>query len=123
MPEPVDRSSADHYIWGDANDGWRLLDREDLSVIEERVPPGGAEEWHVHSTARQFFVLLDGSAVMKTSEGDVPLRTGQGVEIRPGLEHRFTNPSDDDVRFLVISSPTTRGDRQPVDSASRTADI
>lgn len=77
------------------------------------MAPGGAEDWHVHAVARQFFLVLDGSAVMETSEGDVPLRTGQGLEIAPGLAHRFTNPGDEDVRFLVISSPTTRGDRQP----------
>jgi mannose-6-phosphate isomerase-like protein (cupin superfamily) len=113
MPESVDRSTAEHYVWGGMSDGWRLLDRDDLSVIEERVPPGGAEESHVHAVARQFFVLLEGSAVMQTATGNVTLRTGQGVEIPPGLAHRFTNPGDVDVRFLVISSPTTRGDREP----------
>lgn len=113
MPESTSRDTAEHYVWGEMNDGWRLLDRDDLSVIEERVPPGGAEEWHVHSSARQFFVVLTGSAVMETVEGDVSLTSGQGLEIEPGLAHRFTNPSEDDVRFLVISAPTTRGDRQP----------
>ncbi|UYM06363.1 cupin domain-containing protein [Solicola gregarius] len=113
MAKPVDRSTAEHYVWGGVSDGWRLLDRDDLSVIEECVPPGGAEEWHVHAVARQFFVLLDGSAVVQTTTGDLPLRAGQGVEIAPGLAHRFTNPGAEDVRFLVISSPTTRGDRQP----------
>lgn len=112
MPESVDRSTAPHYEWGGMNDGWRLLDRDDLSVIEERVPSGGAEEWHVHALARQFFVVLGGSAVMQTATGDVPLRMGQCVEIEPGLAHRFTNPGDEDVRFLVISSPSTREDRQ-----------
>lgn len=114
MPEPVERATAEHYVWGEVSDGWRLLDRDDLSVIEERVPPGGAEEWHAHSRARQFFVILEGAALMRTADGDTPLRAGQGIEIAPGLAHRFTNASGEDVRFLVISSPTTRGDRQPV---------
>lgn len=111
MIERVDVSSADHYVWGGTSDGWRLVDGEGLSVIEERVPPGGREEWHFHERARQFFYVLEGSALMRTAEGDVALRPGQGVEIPPLLAHRFTNPGDEPVRFLVISTPTTRGDR------------
>ena len=43
------RSNAEHYVWGDGCDGWRLLDRPDLSVIEERIPPGRGEVVHFHS--------------------------------------------------------------------------
>ncbi len=35
-----DTSTGEHYRWGDGSEGWHLLKREDLSVIEERVPPG-----------------------------------------------------------------------------------
>ena len=51
--------NAEHYIWGEISDGWHLVKREDLSIIQERVPAGGAEVMHYHKTARQFFYTLD----------------------------------------------------------------
>lgn len=110
---PVDRGSARHYRWGGVCDGWHLLERGDLSVIEERVPAGASEEPHRHARARQFFYILDGDAVMEVDGRRVALASGQGLEIPPGTAHRFRNDSPRDVRFLVISMPTTRGDREP----------
>lgn len=115
MPEPVDVNTADHYVWGDVSDGWRLLDSPGLSVIEERVPAGAGEEWHVHDTATQFFYVLEGAAQMQTAAGAVDLAARQGVEIMPGLAHRFFNPGETETRFLVISTPNSRGDRRPAD--------
>jgi mannose-6-phosphate isomerase-like protein (cupin superfamily) len=111
MVNSVRKDTAEHYLWGKGCDGWRLVDQDDLSVIEERAPPGGAEGWHVHEGARQFFFVLEGSAVMRTAAGDVVLEQHSGVEVEPGLEHQFTNPGPEEVRFLVISAPNTRGDR------------
>jgi hypothetical protein len=48
-----------HYLWGGSCEGWRLLHRGDLIVIQERVPAGGAEVMHYHKTARQFFYILE----------------------------------------------------------------
>ena len=108
----VDRASAPHYNWGTGCDGWRLVDRDDLSVIEERVPPGGCEEWHVHDQARQFFYVLAGRAEMRTAVTTTLLSPGVGVEVPPGLAHQFANVGDSDAVFLVTSTPTTRGDRR-----------
>ncbi len=107
----VDTRVAEHYVWGEVCDGWRLLDRPDLSVIEERVPAGGAEVAHVHGRARQFFFVLAGKARLEFGDRSVELEPGQGLEVPPGVAHRFVNAGDVDVRFLVISAPTTRGDR------------
>lgn len=35
----------------------------------------------------------------------------QGLEIPPGSEHQARNDSNSAVEFIVISHPTTRGDR------------
>lgn len=109
--QPIDRSSAEHYVWGTACDGWRLVKRADLSVIAERVPPGAKETRHVHSSARQFFFILSGRAVIEMSGEQVALTQGQGLEVAPGVAHQFRNESSADVHFLVVSFPTTRGDR------------
>jgi mannose-6-phosphate isomerase-like protein (cupin superfamily) len=39
------------------------------------------------------------------------LQKGQGIEIPPQIRHQFKNQSEADVHFLVVSMPTTRGDR------------
>ncbi|MGP3963208.1 NAD(P)-binding domain-containing protein [Nonomuraea sp. 3N208] len=102
------------YSWGDGCAGWRLVDTPGLSVIEERMPSGTAEEWHVHDRARQFFYVLDGEATMRTPDGDVSLPGGAGIEIAPGTPHQMNNASAGELRFLVVSAPTTRGDRRPL---------
>jgi mannose-6-phosphate isomerase-like protein (cupin superfamily) len=103
--------NAEHYVWGENCDGWHLLKRDDISVIQERVPAGGAEVMHYHEISRQFFYILEGEAVMFFENHQVPLRKGDGIEIAPQVKHQFRNQSDDDVYFLVISVPATRADR------------
>lgn len=114
--ESVSRRSAAHYIWGEVSEGWRLVDGPDLSVIEERVPAGAGEQWHVHDTARQFFYVLEGRARLHTANGVIDFSVGEGVEVPAGVPHRFANPGPADVRFLVVSAPSTRGDRRAVDA-------
>jgi len=103
--------NAEHYIWGGICDGWHLLKRDDISVIQERVPAGGTEVMHYHNVSRQFFYILDGEGVMIFDDRQIVLNKGQGIEINPQEKHQFKNQSNADVHFLVISVPTTRGDR------------
>ena len=107
----VSIENAEHYIWGEASDGWHLLKRDDISIIQERVPPGGTEVKHYHNRARQFFYILEGEGMMYFDNRQVILRKGQGIEIEPLVQHQFRNQSNADVHFLVISVPSTRGDR------------
>jgi hypothetical protein len=76
------RDTAEHYVWGNGCDGWRLVTQPDLSVIEERMPSGASE-----------------------------VARGDSLEVPPQIVHRVYNPFPDDVRFLVVSTPTTAGDR------------
>ena len=108
---PVNQSNSEHYIWGEVCDGWHLLKEPNLSVIEERAPPGAGEVKHFHSTARQYFFVLSGSATLEFDGRKVSFRSGQGVQVPPGVAHRFVNESSEEVRFLVSSAPSTRGDR------------
>ena len=107
----VSIDNAEHYVWGEVCDGWHLLKRDDISVIQERVPAGASEVMHYHTRARQFFYVLQGEGVMNFEDHVVVLKEGQGVEIPPEARHQFGNPSNADVHFLVISTPPTRGDR------------
>lgn len=107
----VSIENAEHYIWGGISEGWHLLKHDDMSVIQERVPAGGAEVMHYHNTARQFFYILEGEGTMVLEDRQVVLQKGEGLEIAPQVSHQFKNQSAVDVHFLVISVPSTRGDR------------
>ena len=111
MDSFISIDNTEHYIWGEICGGWHLLKREDMSVIQERVPAGGAEVMHYHNTARQFFYILEGEGTMVFEDREVALTKGRGLEIEPQVKHQFINQSNADVHFLVISVPSTRGDR------------
>jgi mannose-6-phosphate isomerase-like protein (cupin superfamily) len=110
----IGRKNAEHYDWGNGCDGWRLLARQDLSVIEERIPPGLGEVPHFHTQARQLFYVLSGRLRIDVQGESLTLRPGESLEVLPGATHRVHNPFELDAVFLVISAPTTAGDRTNV---------
>jgi mannose-6-phosphate isomerase-like protein (cupin superfamily) len=103
--------NAEYYSWGEICDGWHLVKHDEMSIIQERVPPGGAEVMHYHNQVRQFFYVLEGEGTMFFEDYEVTLKKGQGLEIPPQVKHQFKNQANVDVHFLVISVPTTKGDR------------
>jgi mannose-6-phosphate isomerase-like protein (cupin superfamily) len=52
---------------------------------------------------------------MELDGEDHALAAGEGIHIPAGSPHQFRNPFESAVSFLVISSPTTRGDRRDLD--------
>ena len=110
--EPLNTTNAEHYIWGEACDGWHLVRSQELSIIEERMPPNTAERRHFHSKADQFFYIRSGEAQMEIEGQIIILSTRNGIFIAHGQRHKISNKCDQDVTFLVISRPTTRGDRE-----------
>ena len=104
-------SDAVWYSWGDGCDGWRLLQGAGLGVILEKVPGGASEVAHHHVRAEQFFYVLRGVAALEFPHATLQFGPGQGVHVPAGIVHRLFNPTQDEVEFLVISSPPTAGDR------------
>jgi len=109
-------NNAEHYRWGQVCDGWRLLDRSDLSVIQERIPPNAGEITHYHQRARQLFYVLVGELQIQIAEQLYRLCPGDSLEVPPGDRHRVHNAGEVDAIFLVVSAPTTQGDRINVDT-------
>ncbi len=110
---PVSAATAEHYVWGEVCDGWHLVRSAELSVIEERMPPGASEQRHRHEFARQFFYVLAGELTMEVDGVDHALTAGMGLEIAPKCAHQAMNRGGEDVRFLVVSQPRSHGDRVP----------
>ncbi|MBT0727188.1 cupin domain-containing protein [Rosenbergiella australiborealis] len=112
----IDKESAEHYIWGDHCDGWYLLKQQDLLIIHEKMPAHTAEQRHYHHRARQFFFVLSGQLTMVLQDKVHCLHPQQGIEIPPLSPHQACNRSDMAVEFLVISQPSTQGDRENIDT-------
>jgi mannose-6-phosphate isomerase-like protein (cupin superfamily) len=89
--EAISRKNSEHYTWGGVCDGWHLLKSPGLSVIQERVPPGGTETRHYHRHAQQFFFILSGEAVMELENKEIVLGPQQGIAVPPGSPHRLLN--------------------------------
>jgi mannose-6-phosphate isomerase-like protein (cupin superfamily) len=109
----IDRQTAQHYSWGSGCDGWHLVQAENLSVIEERMPPGTSEIRHYHRNANQFFYVLQGSLSIEVGGSEFALSPGQGVHVPAGEPHQVLNRAMVDAEFLVVSSPPSHGDRVP----------
>jgi mannose-6-phosphate isomerase-like protein (cupin superfamily) len=85
-----------------------------LSCIEERMPPATSEKPHRHARAEQFFYVLDGVASMYFPGRRIAVRRNEGIHISPGTRHYVSNEGATDLRFLLVSRPTTKGDREEI---------
>jgi len=107
----VNKETARHYSWGGNCDGWHFLESDSLSVIRERIPPGGGEVLHYHERAQQLFFILSGVAAFEADGEEFAVTEGEGFHIRPGVRHKIRNPGVEDLHFVVISEPKSQGDR------------
>lgn len=111
IPKPVSIREAPPYAWGDGCDGWHLVRAAGLSIIQERMPPGTRETRHWHARAAQFFYVLEGTLSLEVEGKHHKLTARTGIELPQGTAHQAINETDQEVEFLVISTPPTNGDR------------
>jgi mannose-6-phosphate isomerase-like protein (cupin superfamily) len=104
-------NNAEHYTWGRQCDGWHLLKSDNLSVIQEHMPPGTSEQLHYHERAQQVFYILSGTATFEIDGELKTVNANQSLHITKGKKHRILNNTDADLHFLVISEPKAHGDR------------
>ena len=119
-------ANAEHYTWPSAIDaqmcdGWHLHRSETLSVIEERMPPGTAEQRHMHQHTTQFFYALSGELIIELNGEEHRLTPFTGLTVPAQTPHQVFNRGSEDARFLVISQPPSHGDRVSVAQAQTCA--
>jgi mannose-6-phosphate isomerase-like protein (cupin superfamily) len=100
-----------HYQWGDACDGWILVDTEALSVKQERMPAHTAEALHYHKQSQQFFFILKGIATFEVEGKSFTVQAEHGFHINAGEKHRIINNMAEDLEFILSSQPSTNNDR------------
>lgn len=108
------KNNSEHYIWGNCCDSWVLNNSQNLSVKQEKMPVGTAEKLDFHTRTEQVFYILKGEAVLYINDEKFSVREGESISIQPKSEHFISNESQDDVEFLVISSPSTQNDRTEI---------
>jgi mannose-6-phosphate isomerase-like protein (cupin superfamily) len=105
------KQTAPHYTWGHSCDTWILSEGEGLSVKQELMPAGAAEQLHYHKKAQQFFFVLSGTASFFMDGEKHSLAAQQGITVKAGSKHFIANDTGDTLEFLVISQPGTHEDR------------
>ena len=100
-----------HYHWAVGCDGWVLVDNDELSVKQERMPAKTEEALHYHEKAQQFFFILKGIATFEVENNRTDVESGQGFYIEPGEKHRIINNTTEDIEFILSSQPSTTNDR------------
>lgn len=104
-PDPINRATARRSVWDDVSEAFHLLDRADLGVVEQVIPPGTQGRPHQHARSREFFYVLAGEATFALGPREVRVPAGSGVEVPAGTRHRVRNDGAEELRLLVVSSP------------------
>ena len=105
------KENSDHYFWGKKCEGFQLLKSEELSIIQEIMPPKTSEILHYHNNSQQFFYILKGKATFEINGKKMMVEKESGILIKPKQRHKIYNNEASNLEFLVISQPTTKNDR------------
>ncbi len=107
----ISKTNSEAYSWGEKCKGWHLVNTNDLSVIEELMPPGTQETNHKHSKSQQFFYILKGKATFVIEGTPYTINENCGIHIKPNTLHQIKNRTNEDLEFIVISQPHSHGDK------------
>lgn len=105
------KDNSKYYSWGNSCESWVLNDSTNLSVKQEKMPSGTAEKLHFHEVAEQVFYILRGEAIFDINNEKFSVKAGESISVQPESKHFIANESQDELEFLVISSPSTHNDR------------
>lgn len=87
----------------------RGSDRIDFRT--SRYPQGGHVLPHVHDTAEQVYYFLSGTGEAECGDERRTVGAGDVMFVPPGVRHALTATSEDDLHFVVVTSPPEGIDR------------
>jgi uncharacterized cupin superfamily protein len=94
------------FTWRRARLG-RQAGARQLGASLFELPPGSSSfPLHVHHANEELVVVLSGRPTLRSLEGSRALAPGEVVACPAGRAgaHRIDNPSDEPVRFMVVST-------------------
>lgn len=96
--------------WGEGVRGMRLLDRSArprlICAVWELDPGARSPQYHMHHTAEEMLVVLQGDPSLRTPDGERRLAEGDVVHFPVGAAgaHQVKNNSSGIVRYLMIGA-------------------
>lgn len=77
-----------------------------VSFIERKKDEGIRGEWVVRPADIEMLVVNNGELIISTESGVIKAKTGMGVILNCGMEHRITSSEKEDTAFFsVVFSP------------------
>jgi len=99
------RSNVPRVEWAKGHFSWQLVEKNELSIKIEEIPPLGQSEIHYHAKSFQFFFLLQGEASFLLAKDSFPLKEHESVEVSQKRRHQIKNTGEDKCLFLLVSLP------------------
>ena len=102
-PEPFN-STLGPAAWRGLGDHFGLTQ---FGVSLEVIPPGSQSSLrHSHSKVDEFVYVLLGELVMRSNDGETPMRAGDcmGFKADDGNAHHLVNRSNASAQFLVVGT-------------------
>ncbi len=88
------------YLVNDENEGSRYFD-----FRISRYPIKGRVEPHTHEVAEQIYYFISGTGVVQHGTDQIVVVPGNTMFVPPGLLHGVENTGDEDLVFVVVTSP------------------
>ena len=67
--------------------------------------PGGGAEMHVHPGSEHYFLMLEGTLIVRTDKDEVTVGPGQCVLVEDGEPHQVINGYDGVTRYFALGCP------------------
>ena len=99
------RSNVLRVEWAKDHFFWQLVEKNELSVKIEEIPPLGQSEIHHHRKSFQFFFILQGEASFLLDKNLIHLKEHESVDVPQKKKHQIENAGKDKCLFLVVSLP------------------
>ena len=75
------------------------------SLVEARLPVGGATQEHFHPRAEEIYYLTQGIGKIRIENETRDVRAGDTIAIPPGQKHKLWNTGDETLRLLCCCAP------------------
>lgn len=80
-------------------------DSEYFDFRTSRYPTGGYVEPHVHEVAEQIYYFLAGTGRAECGEETRTVGPGDVMFVPAGVRHSLVSTGEQDLRFVVVTSP------------------
>lgn len=75
-----------------------------FDVCEAVIPPGKTNwPFHFHCAQWEFFLVRAGTGVVRTTEAEIGIQTGDAFIQKPGEAHQIHNAGQEDLVLLIVA--------------------